>query len=263
MHFSLLAPAVALLALLPSLSLGFANPLACTGTCTNTHDPAIIRRTSDARYYRFATGAQISIFSSPHLTGPWTGLGNVLPAAGSSISNSGSKDAWAPDVHYDAAQGLYILYYAVSQFGTQISVIGVATSKTMDAGTWTDHGSTGVSSKTGDLFNAIDGNFISVGGVSYLTFGSFWGDIFQTKLSTNGLTKVASATPYQLELNATLPRPSEGSFVYKNGNYYYLFFSSGSCCGYDTTRPPKGSEYKIMVCRSSSVSGGYVSISPL
>lgn len=44
----------------------------------------------------------------------------------------------------------------------------------------------------------------------------------------------------------------------KYGNYYYLFFSWGSCCGYDKTRPAAGKEYKIKVCRSSSATGGFV-----
>ena len=42
------------------------------------------------------------------------------------------------------------------------------------------------------------------------------------------------------------------------GGYYYLFYSAGSCCGYDTNRPAAGQEYKIKVCRSTSATGGFV-----
>ncbi|KAK5120726.1 hypothetical protein LTR85_006084 [Meristemomyces frigidus] len=244
----------AILACLAALAAAFSNPLACSGTCTDTHDPSLIRRTSDGAYYRFATGGGIDIYSSPALTGPWTYQGEVLPS-GSSIGNAGSDDAWAPDVHYLGST--YYLYYAVSTFGTQESVIGVATSATMAPGTWADHGSTGVQSVTGDDYNAIDPNLIVVGGVNYLTFGSFWGDIFQTTLASNDLTWSGGA-PYNIELNTTSPQPSEGAYVYLSGAYYYLFFSSGSCCGYDTDMPAPGDEYKIMVCRSSKVNSGYV-----
>jgi arabinan endo-1,5-alpha-L-arabinosidase len=237
------------------LSAAFSNPLPCTGTCTDTHDPSLTRRSSDGTYFRFATGGGISIYTAPSLTGAWTYAGEVLPS-GSSINNPGSQDAWAPDVHL--VGDTYFCYYAVSSFGSQESVIGVATSSSMEPGSWTDHGSTGLSSTSGDLYNAIDPNLLQADGTNYLTFGSFWGDIFQTTLSSNALT-IAGGSPYQIELNDTGTRPSEGSYVVQNGHYYYLFFSSGICCGYDTDRPAAGEEYKIMVCRSGRVDGGYVS----
>jgi arabinan endo-1,5-alpha-L-arabinosidase len=44
----------------------------------------------------------------------------------------------------------------------------------------------------------------------------------------------------------------EGPNVFKNGDFYYLFFSKGTCCGYDNKRPAAGKEYRILACRSSS-----------
>ncbi|KAK4959996.1 hypothetical protein LTR10_002885 [Elasticomyces elasticus] len=240
-------------------SAAFSNPLPCTGQCHDAHDPSLIRRTSDGKYFRFATGGGISIHTASSIgkyygelvreliacansaaTGPWANAGTVL-TKGSSISSPGAGDAWAPDVKY--VEGTYYLYYAVSSFGTQQSAIGVATSTSMDTGTWTDHGSTSVTSKAGDEYNAIDPNLIQVAGTNYLAFGSFWGDIFLTTLSSN-LESWSGAKPIQIELNTTVPRPSEGA--------------CGSCCGYDTSRPTPGNEYKIMVCRSKTVTGGYV-----
>ena len=237
-----------------ALVAGFSNPLPCSGTCTDTHDPSLIQRTSDGKYFRFATGGGLDIHTASGIQGPWSYVGKVLPS-GSSISNSGANDAWAPDVHL--VSGTYYCYYAVSSFGTQNSAIGVATSKTMDPGTWTDHGSTGVESSTGNDYNAIDPNLITVSGTNYLNFGSFWSDIFQTTLSSDALAWSGSS-PKNIELNTTSPQPSEGSYIFEYSNYFYLFFSSGSCCGYDTSRPAPGNEYKIMVCRSSSVTGPYV-----
>lgn len=50
----------------------------------------------------------------------------------------------------------YYVYYSVSTFGVQNSAIGLATSTTMDCGSFTDVGSTGVASRAGRPYNAID-----------------------------------------------------------------------------------------------------------
>lgn len=80
--------------LLPLLSAvyGYANPGACSGTCVNTHDPSIIRR-SDGTYFRFSTGGKIAVHTAPDITGPWTYKGAALPA-GSSIDLPGNQDLW-------------------------------------------------------------------------------------------------------------------------------------------------------------------------
>lgn len=103
--------------------------------------------------------------------------------------------------------------------------------------------------------------------IYYLSFGSFWEDIFQIHLQDPPL-QVADSSPVHLEYNKTsnLPRgdnPSEGSFQFMwtpksiGKRFFYLFFSSGYCCtkGYDI---PTGEEYKIMVCRSEDPSGPFV-----
>lgn len=65
----------------------------------------------------------------------------------------------------------------------------------------------------------------------------------------------ASAT--QIAYNATGSHAMEGPFIYYRSPYYYLFFSAGICCGYQTTKPAPGEEYSIRVCRSSNVNGPY------
>jgi arabinan endo-1,5-alpha-L-arabinosidase len=82
------------LGLLPLLGsvLGYANPKTCTGTCTNAHDPAIIRR-SDGTYFRFSTNGKVAIHTAPDITGPWTYKGAALPS-GSSIDLTGNQDLW-------------------------------------------------------------------------------------------------------------------------------------------------------------------------
>lgn len=152
---------------------------------------------------------------------------------------------------------LYTVYYSVSTFGSQSSAIGVATSATMESGSWTDRGNTGIASSSSKAYNAIDSNLIDVDGTYYMNFGSFWHDIYQAPMNS-AATKVASSS-YNIAYNATGSHSEEGSYMYKYGSYYYLFFSSGTCCGYDTSRPAAGEEYKIMVCRSTSPTGGFVS----
>ncbi|KAI1086809.1 glycoside hydrolase family 43 protein [Rostrohypoxylon terebratum] len=244
-----------LLGLLPLLAVvsGYANPGACSGTCTNTHDPSIIRR-SDGTYFRFSTGGKIAVHTAPDITGPWTYRGAALPS-GSKINLAGNQDLWAPDV--SLVGSTYYLYYSVSTFGVQDSAIGVATSSSLDVGTWTDLGATGIQSTSGKLYNAIDANLINAGGTYLITFGSFWQDIYQVPMKSTPSAIASGASSYQVAYDP-VKTDEEGSFIFKYGNYYYLFFSKGKCCGYDTSRPAAGDEYKIMVCRSTSATGGFV-----
>ncbi|KAI1843167.1 hypothetical protein JX265_009906 [Neoarthrinium moseri] len=245
---SILAASAALI----STVAAYANPGACSGDCW-THDPAVIRR-SDGTYFRFSTGNKIGVYSAPALSGPWTLKGSAVPA-GSSINLKGKDDLWAPDVQL--IDGTYYLYYSVSSFGSQDSAIGYATSKTLDSGSWTDHGSTGVSSSSGKAYNAIDANvFVTSDGKKYMNFGSFWSDIYQTPLNSAG-TK-SSGNPTQISFTSSGTHAREGAFMYSRGGYYYLFWSEGQCCGYDSSKPAAGKEYKIMVCRSTSPTGGFV-----
>lgn len=156
---------------------------------------SVIRRTSDGTYFRFSTGNKIQIATASSISGPWTIRGSVVPNS-SIINLPGRDDLWAPDV---AKVGdVYYLYYSVSTFGSQNSAIGYATSTTMDAGSWTDHGSVGITSKPGSAYNAIDANLIALNGGGYrFTWGSFWGDLYSVaakdppKAITGGAVQVA------------------------------------------------------------------------
>lgn len=72
--------------------LGYADPGSCSGSC-NVHDPGLIRRESDGKYFRFSTGNEISYDSASSIEGPWTAVGSVLPD-GSSIDIAGYNDLW-------------------------------------------------------------------------------------------------------------------------------------------------------------------------
>lgn len=84
------------------------------------------------------------------------------------------------------------------------------------------------------------------------------GDLYAVEM-TNPPTK-PSTSAVNIAYNASSDHAEEGSFVYLRGStgYYYLFFSAGACCGYDTSKPAAGLEYSIRVCRSTSITGPYV-----
>lgn len=168
----------------------------------------------------------------------------------------------APDVH--RVGDTYYDYYAVSQFGSQISAIGLATSKTLLPGSWTDHGQVVASSPDAayplNTTNAIDPNlFIDPKTKTpYLNYGSFWSDIYQFKLNP-GLMSVDLDTAVQLSFDPVPPQAEEGAYMSFHDGWYYLWYSHGLCCGYNVSAlPTPGTEYSIRVGRSNSPSGPFV-----
>ena len=168
---------------------------------------------------------------------------------------------WAPDiVHHD---GRYYLYYAVSSSGQNSSAIGVTINKTLDPDSpdyrWEDQGIVLRSVPGRDLWNAIDPNIIvDENGTPWMSFGSFWSGLKLVKLDTSWKALAEPQEWYSLAkrersilVDDRVPGPAEieGPFIFKKGDYYYLFVSWGLCCrGKDST-------YKIMVGRSKDVRG--------
>jgi arabinan endo-1,5-alpha-L-arabinosidase len=215
----------------------------------HVHDPSIVLG-PDGKYYSFTTHPLIAISSAPSLDGYWTHLGNVLSGA-SKITLNGNTDLWAPDVR--KVGSTYYLYYSVSTFGSQESAIGLATSTTLLPGSWTDHGQiirsgSGQSSPL-DITNAIDPNlFIDPKtNTAYLSYGSFYGDIWQFRLNSALTAVTTNPAPVQISLDPAGTRPEEGAFIsYASNGYYYLWISHGICCGFDANNlPAAGTESAI------------------
>ncbi|KAL1728767.1 glycoside hydrolase family 43 protein [Schizophyllum commune] len=242
--------------LAPLLSLGVlaaATPAPLPGSeDIVVRDPAIWYNADLGRYFVFATREGIKIYTAPSLKGPWTRTGSVLPNC-SSIQLDGNCNLWAPDVNY--INGEYVLYYSVSTIGSQNSAIGVATSPSMEQGTWTDLGAV-IRSQGGDVYNAIDPNIIDDNGLK-LAFGSYWNGMYQVGLFD--IKTRASDLP-GTHLAGGNGRAAEGGFVYKpqGSPYYFMFFSAGTTPleGGDS-RPPAGSEYKVLVGRGDSAMGPF------
>ncbi|KAH9940032.1 glycoside hydrolase family 43 protein [Epithele typhae] len=218
-------------------------------------DPAIFYNSDSKKYFVFSTDENIKIFTSTSLTGPWTRNGSVLPDC-SVIQLAGNCSLWAPDINF--VNGQYVLYYSVSSLGSQNSAIGLATSPSMELGTWTDHGAV-ITSQTGDVYNAIDPNLlVASDGTFHLSFGSYWQCVFQVPLSN--VSTPASSTP-GTHLVGYDGRQAEGGFTYKPAGspYYFETFSDGiTILPGATTRPAPGDEYKVRVGRGTNPSGPFV-----
>ncbi len=217
------------------------------------HDPAIIRQGAD--YYLFSTGRGIPIHRSRDLV-RWERVGRVFEDGGPAWTAQAVPGTtgywWAPDISYSG--GLYRVYYSVSTFGSQRSVIALAVNKTLDTQSpdyrWDDLGIVVESAPGKTDFNAIDADALTdEEGRQWLIWGSFFSGIKMARLdaATNRL-----ADPNIIHI-ASRPGDNaiEGPCLMHRDGFYYLFVSFDLCCkGVEST-------YKIMVGRSKSVTGPY------
>jgi arabinan endo-1,5-alpha-L-arabinosidase len=244
------------------------NPSECTPAqppnlsgSLGAHDPALWAGCAGQPWFVYATGdirfsdGNVPILRSTNGGQTWQHAGYMWSTkpAWTRQQIPGVENVWAPEIHYDAGQGLYYLYYSVSTFGSQRSAIGLATSPTLDPSApgfgWTDKGVV-LQSYNGNAYNAIDANIIvDASGRHWMVFGSWQQGIHTIELDWPSGKPKAGATPIRL---ATKGGGIEGpSMMYRNG-YYYLFTSIGTCCA------GASSTYKITVGRSTSPTGPFL-----
>ncbi len=230
-----------------------------SGDISPIHDPSIIRE--GKTYYVFATNRFAQklgpIFCSIDLLS-WRFCGNVFEKVPDWALQEipGARGIWAPDISY--VRGEFRLYYSVSTFGSNHSVIGLITNKTLNPGSpdyhWLDQGKV-IGSSHEDDWNAIDPNMVvDEAGQMWLAFGSFWGGIKMRRLDPEtGKLSAKDSKLYSLAGRRPLQPPAiEAAFVVRKSGYYYLFVSFDMCCR------GKESTYKIMVGRSRKVVGPYI-----
>lgn len=226
----------------------YVGPGPVTGA-TFIHDPTVVK-TPSGTYLAAYTGDNVQLKTSSDRTA-WKDAGPAFPngAPWTTTYTGGEKNLWAPDLSYH--DGKYFLYYSASSFGSSRSAIFLATSTTGASGSWTNQGLV-IESTANSGYNAIDPNLIiDKDGKWWLSFGSFWSGLKIVQLSAQ------TGKPANSNLVSIAARPNNGGaveapyIVYRNG-YYYLWASFDSCCkGVDST-------YRIMVGRSTSVTGPYV-----
>jgi arabinan endo-1,5-alpha-L-arabinosidase len=215
----------------------------------DVHDPVIARQ--GTAWYIFWTAPGINMKTSTDGLA-WRNIGRVFatnPTWHKTLVPETDGNIWAPDISY--YNGMWYLYYSVSTFGKNLSVIGLATNTTLDptdsAYKWVDKGDV-IRSATSDNYNCIDPNMVlDTNGDPWLAFGSFWSGIKIVRLDKTTMKPASGYTLTSLAYNSSIEAP----FIVKRGNYFYLFVSFGACCqGVNST-------YNIRVGRSSSLTGTY------
>jgi len=231
------------------------------GLLTGAPDPtgvAVTDANGETVYYVAATGRGVQLLRSTDLV-RWTPIGPVFDRPvpeWAAKAVPGTEGIWAPDL--SAHGGRYYLYYSVSTFGSQRSVIGVAVNRTLDPSSphyrWEDRGLVLESSKETSDHNAIDpALFVDQEGRWRLFWGLHWTGLKVVDLDPSTGKPVPGAP-----ILAVAARPDtksgaiEAPFVTFHGGYYYLFVSWDGCC--DGAK----STYKVMVGRSRAATGPYV-----
>jgi len=213
-------------------------------------------------YYVFSTGdpagvvgnGNIEIRSSTNLK-TWKFDGTVFADKPSWITaiEGNIPNLWAPDISF--FDGEWHLYYAASSFGSNNSLLALATTPTLNPDSpdyhWTDDGLV-FQSTSANNFNAIDPSVVTAqDGSRDLVFGSFFAGIEMLPLDSATGKPPAGATP-QLIAAKPFPDPEEGANITFHDGFYYLFVSVNNCCaGISST-------YHVQVGRSTSVTGPYV-----
>lgn len=239
---------------LSALWLAAASPapqMEVAGDVQHVHDPALAREAG--RWVLFSTGPGILVRASGDLK-TWRLLGSALPAvpAWALEKVPGARDLWAPDIAW--WQGRWLLYYSVSRFGTRRSVIGLATSSTLNPDTpghpWRDEGLVVESSDSVD-WNAIDPHFaVDEQGAPWLAFGSYWGGIKLVRLNPR-TCKPLEGAPLRTLAARPEAKAVEAPYLLRREGWHYLFASYDHCCR------GASSTYKIRVGRSRRIGGPY------
>jgi len=248
----------------------YTNPLPIQipddGLVESCADPTIMRgqQPGDAFWYMYCTtdplngadrnaSGELNFHLIPTLRSSdlvhWTYVGDALSQRPTWVADDAGL--WAPDITF--FDGIYHLYFTTPN--TDLpgggSAIGVLTSSS-PTGPWTDSGKPVVEPHAPpccrtDRRWVFDPDVITVGGQSYIYYGSYFGGIAVRKLSADGLTSDPAS---QVEI--TIANRYEGAHVVPHGGYYYLFVSATDCC----RGPLTG--YSIFAGRSRNPLGPFV-----
>ncbi|NRQ30284.1 family 43 glycosylhydrolase [Nonomuraea sp. NN258] len=221
-------------------------------------DPAVIRG-HDGYWYSYGTSDPLREGEGRHHRLPvarssdlveWTYVGDAFGEDNLPPYAAPGALLWAPDIRY--LDGRYVMYFTVSNTASTPHQwdfsIGVATAPT-PTGPWTHQAEPVVAPRpSGDSYwNTIDpSQFTDVDGRKYLYFGGFFGGLWVSELTADGLRTVGQ--PQQVAIDNKF----EGSYVVRKDGYYYLLASSANCCAGPTTG------YSVLAGRATGPRGPFV-----
>lgn len=205
------------------------------------HDPS--REVNEnGKWWVFKTNWGVGVASSTDNKASWQ---EGIPIFGS----ADRTDYWAPDVlHID---GKWLVYYCLSSFGSQNSVIRLVSTSSIQSGGWSAPQDV-ISSNTTSSYNCIDPcPFLDPNtGRLWLTYGSYWNGIYVVELNRSNPSRTIGS-PVWLAKSAINTAIEASAVHYRNG-WYYLFANVDNCCQGDV------SPYRVVMGRSRSITGPYV-----
>ncbi|HEX4811124.1 MAG TPA: family 43 glycosylhydrolase [Nonomuraea sp.] len=251
------AVASLVLSLLTGPPSSYDNPVSA-GFADTFADPAVVRGL-DGYWYSYGTSDPLRQGEGRHHRLPiarssdlveWTYVGDAFGADNLPPYADPSTLLWAPEVRY--LDGRYVMYFTVTNTASTPHQwdfsIGVATAPT-PTGPWTHQAAPVVAPRpSGDSYwNTIDpAQFTDVDGRKYLYFGGFFGGLWVTELTPDGLRAVGQPTQVAID------NKFEGSYVVRRDGHYYLLASSANCCAGPTTG------YSVLAGRATSPRGPFV-----
>ena len=206
-------------------------------------DPSVIRVGAD--YWATATSSEwaphFPLLHSRDLVN-WGVRGSVLAATPGWAKGS----FWAPEIAED--QGRFFVYYVARRHDNRLAV-AVATAERAE-GPYTDRGEL-VAQEAGSIDPVP---FTDAQGVRWLLWKEDGNSrklptpIWLQRLSDDGLRLVGERREILRNDAPWEGAVVEGPFVLRRGDYYYLFYSGGACCG-------RGCDYALGVARAKAMLG--------
>lgn len=231
---------VAVSAALAATPFQFQNPV----RAGDYPDPSVIRVGSD--YWATATSSEwaphFPLLHSRDLVN-WEIKGYVFaqPPAWA------KSNFWAPEIAED--KGKFFIYYTARETKSNRLAVAVATAN-HPAGPWTDHGPL-IAQEAG----SIDGvPFTDAQGVRWLVWKEDGNSkklptpLWLQRLSDDGLKLVGEKKEILRNDAPWEGAVVEGPFIVRRGDYYYLFYAGGACCG-------RGCNYTAGVARAKAMEG--------
>jgi beta-xylosidase len=207
-------------------------------------DPSVIRVGAD--YWATATSSEwaphFPLLHSRDLVN-WEVRGHVF----ATMPAWAKSNFWAPEIAAD--RGRYFIYYTAREAASNRLAVAVA-SADHPAGPYTDHGPL-VAQEAGSI-DAVP--FTDAEGVRWLLWKEDGNSrklptpIWIQRLRADGIALEGERREILRNDAKWEGAVVEGAFVVRRGEYYYLFYSGGACCG-------RGCDYALGVARAKHLLG--------